>query len=224
VFERERLNGHYGVTAFLTGNTFSAVPYMLIATMIPGLISYYLCGLHKGLIHTGPENLIYFVSVLFAIVMWVESLMLVVGSVSPNYVTGMFIAGGVQGIMVLVGGFYRLPKDIPKPLWKYPLYYVSFQNYAHQGCFKNEFEGLTFVLGQDGGGNNIYISGREILRDTWQVQMGHSKWVDLGILFGMIVVYRMLFLAITKSKEKLKPAFAAITDRVSNPNQRDTEQ
>ncbi|MED6142320.1 hypothetical protein PIB30_112495, partial [Stylosanthes scabra] len=205
VFERERLNGHYGVTAFLTGNTFSALPYMLIATMIPGLISYYLCGLHKGLIHSGTENLIYFVSVLSAIVIWVESLMLVVGSVSPNYVTGMSIACGVQGIMILVAGFYRLPKDIPKPLWKYPLYYVSFHKYALQGCYKNEFEGLTFVMGQNGGGENIYISGREILRDTWQVEMGHSKWVDLGILFVMIAVYRMLFLGITKTREKLRP-------------------
>ncbi|KAL1366145.1 hypothetical protein HN51_014025 [Arachis hypogaea] len=212
VFERERLNGHYGVTAFLTGNTFSAVPYMLIVTMVPGLISYYLCGLQKGLFHNGAEHLIYFVSVLFAIVMWVESLMLVVGSVSPNYVIGMFIAGGVQGIMILVCGFYRLPNDIPKPLWKYPLYYLSFQKYALQGYFKNEFEGLTFVIG-----HNMNISGREILRETWHVEMGHSKWLDLGILFVMILVYRMLFLAITKSKEKLKPVFAAITARLESP-------
>ncbi|KAL1366343.1 hypothetical protein HN51_014182 [Arachis hypogaea] len=202
VFERERLNGHYDVTAFLIGNTFSAVPYMLLVTLVPGLISYYLCGFQKG-----PEHLVYFVSVLFAIVMWVESLMLVVGSVSPNYVIGMLISGGIQGIMTLVGGFYRLPNDLPKPLWKYPLYYVSFQKYGLQGLFKNEFEGLTFMMGQDGGGkNNINISGGEILIKTWHVEMGHSKWVDLGIFFVMIVVYRMLFLAITKSKEKLRPA------------------
>ncbi|QHO03851.1 ABC transporter G family member 1 [Arachis hypogaea] len=202
VFERERLNGHYDVTAFLIGNTFSAVPYMLLVTLAPGLISYYLCGLQKG-----PEHLVYFVSVLFAIVMWVESLMLVVGSVSPNFVIGMLISGGIQGIMTLVGGFYRLPNDLPKPLWKYPLYYVSFQKYGLQGLFKNEFQGLTFMMGQDGGAkNNINISGGEILIKTWHVEMGHSKWVDLGIFFVMIVVYRMLFLAITKSKVKLRPA------------------
>ena len=209
VFERERLNGHYGVTAFLMGNIFSAVPYMLMVTLIPGGIAYYLCGLHKGLGH-----FIYFTSVLFAIVMWVESLMLVVGSISPNYVIGMFIAGGVQGLMILIGGFYRLPNDIPKPLWKYPLYYVSFQKYALQGYFKNEFEGLTFSIYQDG--SNKTISGREILTQTWHVEMGHSKWVDLAILFGMIAVYRILFLAITKSKEKLKPVIVAAIGGLTN--------
>ncbi|XP_061355519.1 uncharacterized protein LOC133300048 [Gastrolobium bilobum] len=199
VFERERLNGHYGITAFLIGNILSVVPYMLMISLIPGGIAYYLCGLHKGL-----ENFMYFTSLLFAIMMWVESLMLVVGSVSPNYVIGMFIAGGIAGLMILTGGFYRLPNDIPKPLWKYPLYYVSFLKYAFQGSFKNEFEGLTFSIEQDGGTKTI--SGRQVLIESWHVEMGHSKWVDLAIMFAMIVLYRVLFLAITKSKEKLKPS------------------
>ncbi|KAK7363113.1 hypothetical protein VNO77_05243 [Canavalia gladiata] len=204
VFERERLNGHYGITAFLIGNIFSAVPYMLMIALIPGAIAYYLCGMQKGV-----EHFLFFTSLLFAIVMWVESLMLVVGSISPNYVIGMFLAGGIEGLMILIGGFYRLPNDLPKPLWKYPLYYISFLKYAFQGSFKNEFDGITFSLDQYGG--NKTISGREILTETWQLEMGYSKWVDLAIMFGMIVLYRVLFLAITKSKEKLKPFVAAIS-------------
>lgn len=195
VLERERLNGHYGVTAFLIGNIFSAVPYMLMISLIPGAIVYYLSGLHNGLTH-----FLYFASVLFAIVMWVESLMMVVGSIFPNFVMGVIIAGGVEGLMILTGGFYRLPNELPKPLWKYPFYYVSFLTYAFQGSFKNEFEGLTFVLYQDGGARAV--SGRDILAETWHVQMGHSKWVDLAIMFGMILFYRVLFLAIDKGKEK----------------------
>lgn len=35
--------------------------------------------------------------------------------------------------------------------------------------------------------------------------MGHSKWVDLDIMFGMIVVYRILFLVINKVNDKSKP-------------------
>nr|KYP61160.1 ABC transporter G family member 11 [Cajanus cajan] len=205
VFERERLNGHYGITAFLAGNLFSAVPYILLISLIPGGIAYYLCGMHEGL-----DRFMYFTALLFAIVMWVESLMLVIGSISPNYVIGMFLAGGVEGLMILTGGFYRRPNDLPKPLWKYPLYYVSFLKYAFQGSFKNDFDGLTFSVDQDGGINRT-ISGRNVLIDTWHVEMGHSKWVDLAIMFGMIVLYRVMFLAITKSKEKLKPFVASIS-------------
>lgn len=200
------MNGHYGVSAHLIGNTLSAIPYMLIISLIPGGIAHYLCGLHKGL-----EHFLYFTSLLFGTMLWVESLMLVVGSISPNYVMGMFIAGGIEGLMILLGGFYRLPNELPKPLWKYPLYYLSFLKYAFQGSFKNEFEGLTFSLGQDGG--NKTVSGREVLVETWHVEMDHSKWVDLAIMFGMIVLYRILFLAITKSKENLKPFVAAIRGR-----------
>jgi len=201
------LNGHYGVTAFLIGHTFSAVPYMLMISLIPGGIAYELCGLHKGI-----DRFLYFSSLLFGIVMWVESLMLVIGSISPNYVVGMFLAGGVEGLMIVTGGFYRLPNDLPKPLWKYPFYYVSFLKYALQGSLKNDFDGLTFSVNQDEGGT-ASMSGREVLSHTWHVEMTHSKWVDLAIMFGMIVLYRVLFLVITKLKEKIKPFLASITLR-----------
>ncbi|RDX69280.1 ABC transporter G family member 11, partial [Mucuna pruriens] len=197
VFERERLNGHYGITAFLIGNTFSAVPYIILISMIPGAIVSYLSGLHKGV-----ENFLYFASVLFAIVTWVESLMMVVGSICSNFVMGVIIAGGIEGLMILTGGFYRLANDLPKPLWKYPFYYVSFFTYAFQGLLKNEFEGLTFS--SDQGGGTKTINGTKLLTETWQVQMGHSKWIDLSVMFGMIVLYRVIFLVITKCKEKLK--------------------
>ncbi|KAL1366146.1 hypothetical protein AAHE18_03G338300 [Arachis hypogaea] len=206
VFERERLNGHYGIIAFLTGKIFSALPYMLMICLIPGGIIYYLSGLQRGL-----EHFVYFASVLFAIVLWVESLMMVVGSMFPNFVTGMSIAGGIQGLTILTGGFYRLPNDLPKPFWKYPFYYLSFLKYAFQGSFKNEFEGLKFSMEQGGSAKTI-VSGRDILTNTWQVEMGHSKWVDLAIMFGMILVYRVVYLAITKSKEKLKPLAASINN------------
>lgn len=201
------MNGHYGVTAFLIGHTFSAVPYMILISVIPGGIVYHLCGLHKGI-----DRFFYFTSLLFAIVMWVESLMLVIGSISPNYVIGMFLAGGVEGLMIVTGGFYRLPNDLPKPLWKYPFYYVSFLKYALQGSFKNDFDGLTFSVNLEGGGS-ASMSGREVLAETWHVEMGHSKWVDLAIMFAMILLYRVLFLVITKFKEKFKPFLASISLR-----------
>ena len=49
------------------------------------------------------------------------------------------------------------------------------------------------------------VLGGDILRDQWQVEMGYSKWVDLGILLGMVVLYRFTFLGIIKVVEKVKP-------------------
>nr|KYP61155.1 ABC transporter G family member 11 [Cajanus cajan] len=196
VFQRERLNGHYGVTAFVISHTLSPIPYMVLMSLIPGVITYYLSGLHTGL-----ERCLYFSSVLLACILWVESLMMVVSSIFPNPNTGITVSGGIMGIMILTGGFFRLPNDLPKPFWKYPMYYVSFHKYAFQGLFKNEFIGLKLASDPDGG---TYISDREILTNIWQVEMGHSKWVDLAILIGIIVLYRLVFLAIIKIKEKMK--------------------
>ncbi|KAL6269824.1 hypothetical protein ACE6H2_026735 [Prunus campanulata] len=121
VFERERLNGHYGVSAFVFANTFSSVPFLILISVIPGAITYYVAGLHKGF-----EHFFYFPCVLFACMMLVESLMMIVASIVPNFLMGIIAGAGIQGLMILCGGFFRLPNDIPKPLWKFPLYYIAF--------------------------------------------------------------------------------------------------
>ncbi|XP_028753105.1 ABC transporter G family member 11-like [Neltuma alba] len=195
VFGRERLNGHYGVIAYVIGNTLSSIPYLLLVTVIPGAIAYYLPGLQNS-----AEHFIFFCCVLFSCLMLVESLMMIVASIVPNFLMGIITGAGLQGIMILAGGFFRLPNDLPRIFWKYPLYYIAFHRYAYQGLFKNEFEGLRF-------GN---LSGEEILRNKWEVNMSYSKWVDLAILLGMIIVYRILFLVIIKGTEKMKPLVASL--------------
>ncbi|KAL1328108.1 hypothetical protein AAHE18_13G350500 [Arachis hypogaea] len=201
VFERERLNGHYGVVAFVIGNTVSSVPYLVLVSVIPGAMAYYLPHLQRGF-----DHFVYFICVLFSCLMLVESLMMIVASIVPNYLMGIISGAGIQGIMMLAGGFFRLPNDLPKPFWRYPMFYVAFHRFAFQGLYKNEFQGLSFATND---GNGSYISGDEILRDTWQVDMSYSKWVDLGILLGMILVYRVLFFLIIKITEKLKPFFVS---------------
>ncbi|CAJ2678128.1 unnamed protein product [Trifolium pratense] len=200
VFERERLNGHYGVSAFTIGNTLSSIPFLLLMSLIPGPLVYYLVGLHQG-----HEQFVYFISMLFISVFLVEGLMMIVASMVPNFLMGIIVGSGILGMMMLDGGFYRLPSDIPNPFWKYPLHYISFHKYAYQGLFKNEFQGLIFT-----SSNQVIISGEEILKNLWQMEMNYSKWVDFTILVGMALFYRILFLIIIKSFEKVKPMVAAI--------------
>ncbi|KAI3873927.1 hypothetical protein MKW98_001576 [Papaver atlanticum] len=198
IFGRERLNGHYGVTAFITGNTLSSIPYLLINTLIPGAIAYYLAGLHKGF-----DYFLFFVLVIFVSVILVESLMMIVASMVPNYLMGIIIGSGIQGVMMLNAGFFRLPNALPKPFWKYPMYYIAFHRYAIEGLYKNEFEGLSFPRSQGEGSSTI--TGEEIIEKIWQMPMSYSKWIDLYILFGMVVLYRLMFFFIIKMSEKIKP-------------------
>ncbi|XP_045819247.1 ABC transporter G family member 1-like isoform X1 [Trifolium pratense] len=205
VFQRERQNGHYGVIAYVIGNTFSSIPFVLLVTIIPAVITYYLSGLQKGY-----EHFLYFASVLFSSLMLVESLMMIVASIVPNYLMGIITGAGIQGIMILIGGFFKLPHDLPKIFWRYPLHYVAFHTYVFEGLFKNEYEGLKFPNKNGPQGTNSYLTGEVILRDIWQSNMSYSKWVDLAILLGMIVLYRVLFLMIIKITEKVKPIVGSL--------------
>ncbi|KAG6394503.1 hypothetical protein SASPL_145090 [Salvia splendens] len=120
--------------------------------------------------------------------MLVESLMMTVATLVPNFLVRIIAGAGIQGIKILNDGFFRLPDDIPKVVWKFPVYYISFQRYTNKGFYKNEFEGLMLPDGQFG-----QIKGEEILERVWQIEIGRSKWADMGIVIGMVVVYRLLF-------------------------------
>ncbi|GMH17484.1 hypothetical protein Nepgr_019325 [Nepenthes gracilis] len=112
IFQRERLNGHYGVEAYVIGNTFSSIPYLMVISLIPGAIAYYLAGLQRAF-----DHFVYFALLLFACMLLVESLMMIVASIVPDFLMGIITGAGVQGVMLLNGGFFRRPDDIPKLFW-----------------------------------------------------------------------------------------------------------
>ncbi|TYG80798.1 hypothetical protein ES288_D02G244800v1 [Gossypium darwinii] len=178
VFERERLNGHYGIIAFVLANTISAIPFLIVISLIPGTICYYIPGLQKGF-----QHFFFSISTLFASMMLIESLMMVVA-----------IGAGIQGIMMLVIGFFRSPADLPKPMLKYPLRHIAFHKYAYQRLLKNESEGLRFENYHNnnnnvgsGGARPMILTGEDAFKDIWHVEMATPKWVDLGVLFAMVV-------------------------------------
>nr|XP_043622254.1 ABC transporter G family member 1-like [Erigeron canadensis] len=204
VFERERLNGHYSVGAFVIANTLSSTPFLFLVSVIPAVLAYYLTGLREGFNHFA-----YFTIVLFSCMMLVESLMMVVASLVPNYLMGIIIGAGIQGMMMLAGGFFRLPNDLPKPFWRYPMFYIAFHRYAFQGFYKNEFKGQVYTYSE--GGVREIVYGEDVLKEKWQVEMGYSKWVDLVIILGMVVIYRLTFWLIIKIVEKVKSRMKGLT-------------
>ncbi|TVU39619.1 hypothetical protein EJB05_13046, partial [Eragrostis curvula] len=206
IFRKEHLNGHYGATPFVTSNTLSSTPYLGLICIVPGAIAYYLTGLQRGI-----DHFVYFVVVIWACTMLVEGLMMIVAAIVPDFLLGIITGSGIQGMLMLNAGFFRLPSDLPKPIWRYPTYYISYHKYATQGLYKNEFLGLIF---EDPGGGGLTISGEYILKNYLEVEMGYSKWVDLAILLAMVFIYRVLFLVIIKVAEKVKPLIKCLAVNV----------
>ncbi|GER56691.1 ABC transporter [Striga asiatica] len=197
VFQRERLNGHYGVTAFVISNTLSAMPFLILITFISGTVCYFMVRLHPGLSHY-----LFFILCLYASVTVVESLMMAIASVVPNFLMGIIIGAGIQGIFMLVSGYFRLPKDIPKPFWRYPMSYISFHFWALQGQYQNDLKGLVF----DNQSPDLpKIPGEYILQNVFQIDMQRSKWVDLSVLLSMIIIYRIIFFIMIKVNEDVTP-------------------
>uniref|UniRef100_A0A0E0EPM0 ABC transporter domain-containing protein n=1 Tax=Oryza meridionalis TaxID=40149 RepID=A0A0E0EPM0_9ORYZ len=139
---------------------------------------------------------------------YVEGLMMIVATIVPDFLMGIITGAGIQGIMMLTSGFFQLPNSLPNIVWKYPMYYISFHKYALQGFYKNEFSGL--VLNLEGP---ITVSGEKVIAELFQVETGHSKWVDLAVLCGMIMTYRLLFVVIIKVLDIVKPILKGMTFR-----------
>jgi hypothetical protein len=199
VFQRERLNGHYGVVAFVISNTVSAMPFLVLITLVSGTLCYFMVRLHPGFTHY-----LFFVLDLYASVTVVESLMMAIASVIPNFLMGIIVGAGIQGIFMLVSGYFRLPHDIPKPFWRYPMSYISFHYWALRGQYQNDLKGLLF----DGQQDDVLpskIPGEFILENVFQMDAGRSKWLDLAVLLCMVVVYRLLFFAMIKAAEDVAP-------------------
>lgn len=197
VFQRERLNGHYGVVAFVISNTISAMPFLILITFISGTICYFMVHLHPGFTHY-----LFFILCLYASVTVVESLMMAIASIIPNFLMGIIIGAGIQGIFMLVSGYFRLPNDIPKPFWRYPMSYISFHFWALQGQYQNDLRGLVF----DNQTPDLpKIHGEYILEYVFQIDVRRSKWVNLSVLFSMIVIYRLIFLIMIKVNEDVTP-------------------
>ncbi|KAI3525553.1 hypothetical protein L1887_04416 [Cichorium endivia] len=198
VFQYERLNGHYGVGSFVISHAISSIPYVLVISLIPGAIAYSIMGLQRE-----PKLFIYFALVLFVSMLLVECLMMIIATIVPNFLMGIISGAGIQGLMILGAGFFRLPNELPRVFWKYPMYYISFHKYALQGLYKNEFEGLMFP---EYSGAPPTIDGEVILRNVLHIEMGYSKWIDLGILCGMVVAYKIILFCTIKIIERARPS------------------
>jgi hypothetical protein len=71
-----------------------------------------------------------------------------------------------------------------------------------QGQYQNDLKGLEF----DNQSPDLpKIPGEYILENVFQIDVNRSKWIDLSVLFCMIVVYRLIFFIMIKISEDVTP-------------------
>lgn len=91
-----------------------------------------------------------------------------------------------------------------------------------QGQYQNDLKGLLFDNQDD---ELPKIPGEFILENVFQIDVNRSKWLDLAVLFSMIVIYRLLFFVMIKISEDVTPWVRRYIAqrRVQNRRQRKVE-
>ncbi|KAL9261322.1 ABC transporter G family member 15-like protein [Drosera capensis] len=203
VFDREWLNGYYGITVYIASNSLSSFPFLVALSVISSAICFYM--VYKAAL----SQYIYFCLILFGCITVVESIMMVVGSIISNYLMGVITGAGVIGIMMMTSGFFRQLPDLPKPFWRYPISYITYGSWALQGGCKNDLLRLEFDMlpGQP------KLSGAYIIQNMYGMSLDHSKWWDLAAVFIILLSYRFLFFMVLKFKERASPIFRILSTK-----------
>ncbi|ESQ30334.1 hypothetical protein EUTSA_v10011278mg [Eutrema salsugineum] len=202
VFYKERLSGYYGVSVYIISNYVSSFPFLVAISVITGSITYNMVKFRPGFSHWA-----FFCLNIFFSVSVIESLMMVVASLVPNFLMGLITGAGIIGIIMMTSGFFRLLPDLPKIFWRYPISFMSYGSWAIQGAYKNDFLGLEFEPMFAG---EPKMTGEEVIRKIFGVKVTHSKWWDLAAIVLILVCYRILFFIVLKLKERAEPALKAL--------------
>lgn len=205
IFDKERLNGHYGVAVFILSNFLSSLPFLILMSISTATITYNMVKFHPGFEHQTYACLDLLLSIAA-----VESSMMVIASIVPNFLMGIIIGAGFIGVMMMTAGFFRLIPDLPKIFWRYPVTYINYMSWALQGAYKNDMIGLEFDSDNEGGPK---LPGELILTTALGVPTDYSKWWDLAAVVAVIICYRLLFFVILKLKERAKPMVRKIYTR-----------
>lgn len=90
MFYKERLSGYYGVSVYILSNYISSFPFLVAISVITGTITYNLVKFRPGFSHYA-----FFCLNIFFSVSVIESLMMVVASVVPNFLMGLITGAGL---------------------------------------------------------------------------------------------------------------------------------
>nr|ACN27668.1 unknown [Zea mays] len=197
VFTLERQNGHYGVAAYIISNFLSSMPFLLAVSWASASITYWMVKFRPGFSYFA-----FFALNLYGGVSVIESLMMIISALVPNFLMGLILGAGVIGIMMLTSGFFRLLPELPKIFWRYPVSYIVYGSWGLKGGYKNDLIGLEFEPMMPG---QPKLTGEYIITEMMGLSLNHSKWLDLAMIFVLLFAYRLTFFVVLKVKEAAAP-------------------
>lgn len=189
-YVKESSTGLYSSAHLVLSNFLIGLPPLFMIALGFSAISYYLSNFNPS------------ATAFFTWVMWVfldllaaESLVVVIGSLAPNFVVALALVAFANGLWMCVNGFMVQP-TILNVFYKYVFSYWDYQKYVFEGMMVNEFSGRSYGCG--GGCRCMYetelaaecrIDGQGVL-DQFGYRGGYLG-KNVGIMIGIIAGYRM---------------------------------
>ncbi|KAG6477603.1 ABC transporter G family member 3 [Zingiber officinale] len=183
IFSHEESNEHTGAVVFLLSHLLSSIPFLFLLSISTSLPFYFFVGMRNEF-----SLLMYFVLNVFTCLLANEALMMVVALIWLENYNSILTLIFIHVMMMLVAGYLKIAAALPRPMWKYPLSYVTFHTYAIEGLLENEYIGTSFAVGQVRA-----ISGVQAVHASYNISSSaSSKWWNLLALLSMAVGYRVL--------------------------------
>lgn len=111
MFSRERLNGHYGVAVYTVSNLLSSLPFIILMCLSTSSITIYMVRFQSG-----GSHFFYNCLDLICAITTVESCMMMIASVVPNFLMGVMLGAGyivrVASVALSPTSFLISPKTI----------------------------------------------------------------------------------------------------------------
>nr|GMD57073.1 ABC transporter G family member 17-like [Ipomoea batatas] len=180
IFIRETSHNKYRASTYTIAGLITYLPFLLLQAAVYAAIVWFALDLR------GPFH--YFLLVLFMSLLSTNSFVVFVSSVVPNYILGYAAVIAFTALFFLFCGYFLNSHDIP-PYWKW-MNKVSTMTYPYEGLLMNEFQ-TDESFGDDPFGRPLL--GNQILESLHIEREGGKKMMNVYIMIGWAVIYRLLF-------------------------------
>ncbi|KAL8204521.1 hypothetical protein R6Q57_010144 [Mikania cordata] len=184
VLMKEASRGAYKTSSYMIANTLVFLPFLFVVGLLFAIPVYWLVGLNPSF-----TSFAFFVFVVWLIVLMASSLVLFLSAISPDFISGNSLICTVLGAFFLFSGYF-IPKEVIPKYWMF-MYYVSLYRYPLDSWLVNEYWGRKEAcFSWDGPGSTCLVTGKDILKGRGLES--DTRWMNVGIMFGFFVFYRVL--------------------------------
>ncbi|CAK8579001.1 unnamed protein product [Lathyrus sativus] len=190
ILMKETSCGSYRVSSYAIANGLVYLPFLLILAILFTVPLYWLVGLN-----TNFTAFLHFLLLIWLILYTANSVVVCFSALVPNFIVGNSVINGVIGSFFLFSGYFISNHEIPN-YWIF-MHYISLFKYPFEGFLVNEFSNskkcLEYMFG------TCVMKGEDVLKEEGYGGEG-SRWKNVGVTVGFIMVYRFISYVILRYK------------------------